>query len=727
MWGLTAAACSVPEFDFAGPPPLGNGGDGNVVRVPHCINGELDSESGESDFDCGRGCSPCGPGKHCGDVADCEAGLLCHEGTCLEAGCMNDVQDGAETDVDCGGGACRTCVVDQRCGRDRDCETGVCGDARCLEPACNDRVINGKETGLDCGGSCAPCPADEPCLADKDCASGECNEQVCGVECKDGFANCDRANDNACEIDVGTDPENCGSCGKVCELPQAEAECSQGECRIKAGSCEPGYRDCNGDAADGCEVELATNELHCGACHQVCPDLNGSPSCAAGKCAITCQDGFANCDNSTTNGCEVNLATSSKNCNACGKVCAAAAGYSAYCKDGSCGQTLCSAGKGDCNGDPLDACETTLTSDVNNCGGCGIKCEAVNASVSCVSGKCVISACGAGYADCSGGYADGCETNTQVNANHCGVCGTACATSNASATTCNAGKCDPTCSPGWGKCATPERGCVTPLGTTAHCSQCGEACVGATPFCDPGGCVDHRDIVVLSPGVRAVQGWSGGSNVLAEIKLSHTLQTAKSGGANHRMLLVGVAATDNYTAPENIAVTYAGVAMTPVVERMDINKHSYAGIYYMLDAALPEAGAGRQLLVSFGGPFTWGHGGVELLELKNVMQVAPIASGSSAGDNNCSAGIRRSATVTFNQPGSLVYGFLAARGASKVTLVDPTQSVVQTFNQVQTSPDRLGVAAAYLFSNQTHSMAWDVLDCQNSAAAIVAIKRLSAN
>ncbi|MDF3069782.1 MAG: hypothetical protein K0R38_5383 [Polyangiaceae bacterium] len=999
--GLTVAACSVPEFDFEPPPLVAAGGDGSVV-VPHCRNGELDADLGESDFDCGRGCTPCGVAKHCSDVADCEDGLLCHEGSCLEAGCMNEVRDGAETDVDCGGDGCKPCLTDQSCAQGADCESAVCEGGECRDAACGDQVRNGRETGVDCGGDCEPCVADEPCVVGKDCISGECNGKVCGSVCQDGFANCDLSNTNACEVNTRTDLENCGVCGNACDLPHATSECSAGECRIQTDGCDVGFMDCDGDPKNGCEVDLKTNKLNCGACHKVCPDLNGSPSCAAGLCEITCNEGFEDCDDKRENGCEVNLQSSSQNCEECGKKCAADPGYSAYCKEGVCGQTMCSAGKGDCNGDPVDACETTLTNDVENCGGCGIKCEAVNANVACVNSKCVISSCTGKFADCGGGYADGCETSTDTSTTHCGgcgkgctisngspkcdagscevnscsgtfrdcdgdpkngceiniatntkscggcgaegtdcgtkypnatsaclasactaplcnagygncdgdpsdgcetnttndeshcggcgkacafsgahvtsnecvssqcdpqcstnyltcdgnrqngceadklsdedncgacgtvcsdgpsahvtsnlcqsgdcdpicsgtyrdcdasrtngcevdsgnnashcggcgnvcqtgaaahvssnpcsgsacrpqcsalyddcdndgkngcekdvsadrnncgACGTTCGTTNASATSCSAGACNPICNSGWGKCATPEQGCLTRLGTTTNCAQCGQSCSGGTPFCAAGnGCVAFRDIEVVTPTLSATAGWIGNNGTPAEIRLNHNLQTPRSdasGNANNRMVLVGVATTDNYTAMENVSVTYAGTPMLLAFEQLDPGKHSYAGIYYLLESGLPESGTNRQVVASFGATNTWGHAGVDVVELRNVMQVAPIASGGAGVDMNCSPVATRSASLSFTQSGSLIYGVLGARHSTAAALVDNT--VTQLSNRQQTTPDGMTLATAYVKANSGRSLGWDVTNCYNTAISLVAIKRLSAN
>src|SRR5688572_29453499 len=110
--GLTVSACSVPQFEFpeeeapqAGMSGTGNSGTGNTGTsgsgpepIDHCQNGLLDEDLGESDYDCGGGCSPCEVGQHCADVADCLEGL-CSDGVCIAAGCVNGVQDGTESDV----------------------------------------------------------------------------------------------------------------------------------------------------------------------------------------------------------------------------------------------------------------------------------------------------------------------------------------------------------------------------------------------------------------------------------------------------------------------------------------------------------------------------------------------------------------------------------------------------------------------------------------------------
>src|SRR5258707_2277975 len=81
LLGLTVAACSVPQFEFPTPPAPGSAGEPGMLQVDHCQNKQLDTDLGESDFDCGGGCTPCDVGQHCMDLAGCATDLPCHDGT----------------------------------------------------------------------------------------------------------------------------------------------------------------------------------------------------------------------------------------------------------------------------------------------------------------------------------------------------------------------------------------------------------------------------------------------------------------------------------------------------------------------------------------------------------------------------------------------------------------------------------------------------------------------
>jgi hypothetical protein len=99
----------------------------------------------------GAACSP-GPD---GDRSDASAADAA-------AGCADGVQNGTETDVDCGG-TCMACAIGGRCTVASDCMSSSCSTV-CLAPTCSDGIRNGTETGLDCGGSCPITYSGEGCV-----------------------------------------------------------------------------------------------------------------------------------------------------------------------------------------------------------------------------------------------------------------------------------------------------------------------------------------------------------------------------------------------------------------------------------------------------------------------------------------------------------------------------------------------------------------------------------
>ncbi len=81
-----------------------------------------------------------------------------------------------------------------------------------------------------------------------------------------------------------------------------------------------------------------------------------------------------------------------------------------YCtQEGECRIAACNGDWEDCDGDPLNGCETDLASDRENCGSCGSRCELENAYASCSEGNCAIVGCDTGFLDANQHAADGCE------------------------------------------------------------------------------------------------------------------------------------------------------------------------------------------------------------------------------------------------------------------------------------------------------------------------------
>lgn len=264
--------------------------------------------------------------------------------------------------------------------------------------------------------------------------------------CAEGFAACDADPNNGCETRLDT-LENCGSCGNSCAFANASAACEEGVCKMTA--CLDGFGDCNSDPSDGCEANLATDLEHCSACNRACELANAQAACSGGNCLIVaCLGDYRSCDSVSSTGCETDTQSSMAHCGACGSPCSYD-NASATCDGGACVFEGCKPGFDDCNSDLSDGCETRIDT-VDNCGECGRPCVFANASASCNAGACQMGSCYAGFANCNGDIADGCETSLKTDAN-CGSCGNDCGTKwanaygscNAAVESCDFGGCKP--------------------------------------------------------------------------------------------------------------------------------------------------------------------------------------------------------------------------------------------------------------------------------------------
>jgi hypothetical protein len=121
--------------------------------------------------------------------------------------------------------------------------------------------------------------------------------------CMGDYRDCDGDPNNGCEVNITNDPANCGQCGYVCNLPNAVSGCANGDCIVS--SCLGNYRNCDGNPANGCETNILNNMSHCGACNIACSAPHANMACSNGTCVITsCQSGFYDCDGIAANGCE---------------------------------------------------------------------------------------------------------------------------------------------------------------------------------------------------------------------------------------------------------------------------------------------------------------------------------------------------------------------------------------------------------------------------------------
>lgn len=98
----------------------------------------------------------------------------------------------------------------------------------------------------------APATSDAACDCFPDHAIGRCVDDACTLHgCLDGFVDCDGDPANGCEIDPTTDAANCGACGAACTVAAAGSPvCAAGEC---GAACDPGHGDCDGNPSNGCE------------------------------------------------------------------------------------------------------------------------------------------------------------------------------------------------------------------------------------------------------------------------------------------------------------------------------------------------------------------------------------------------------------------------------------------------------------------------------------------
>ncbi len=379
-----------------------------------------------------------------------------------------------------------SCATSQHCDpASQSCVAGCRTDDGCTGASADGGTpvdaSDGGALALVCDTSTHACVQ---CLTDAQCPAGlVCAGELCVPGCNSGHA-CPTALAccaGAC-VDEVTNAGNCGTCGAVCSVPNATATCMNSHCAV--GTCMAPFADCNNLPADGCEVNILVDLNHCGSCGTVCAARpNTVAACTTGSCLYTCVPGFADCNGNPVDGCETSTATDVSHCGGCGTACALPSAV-ASCVSGACAVTSCAAGHGDCDGVPANGCEVDLTTAVDHCGTCTHTCTAgANAVAVCSAGACATT-CVMGFQDCNGLSADGCEVDIRSSVANCGACGHDCALADVATDGCAGGSCTVLgCQPGYADCDhVAANGCEANLATDP--SNCGGCGVHPTQTCD---------------------------------------------------------------------------------------------------------------------------------------------------------------------------------------------------------------------------------------------------
>ncbi|MEZ4406291.1 MAG: hypothetical protein R3A52_07440, partial [Polyangiales bacterium] len=368
--------------------------DAGPARCTSAADCAANAEGNACDTATGR-CVPCTPADdRCPTGQYCTPLNACAQGCGGDDDCAGATADGGVAD----GGA----VATARC----DLSTRLC--VACLS---NDHCPLGN---LCVGGACVVgCTADRGCPAGQSCCDGAC-------------------------LDLQSNPAACGACGARCAVANGAPACVNAVCAV--GACTAPYADCDGSATNGCETDTRVSVEHCGACGAACAARpHATATCASGGCAWACEAGFADCDGEPSNGCEVDTRGDVTNCGACGTSCALPNATST-CASGRCAVASCGAGFADCDGSATNGCEVDTATNVTHCGGCGMACAArPNAIAACAASACVY-ACVVGFQDCDGDPSNGCEVDARTSVDHCGACGRSCRPSGGSAV-CAGGTC----------------------------------------------------------------------------------------------------------------------------------------------------------------------------------------------------------------------------------------------------------------------------------------------
>lgn len=350
--------------------------------------------------------------------------------------CGNRCKDGEA----CFRGECRI----NTCESQNETLCDINGDAQCKNIASDDADHCGA-----CNYKCSSYPI--PHATSNSCIAGQCQ-----YECTDPYTNiANKADASGIQcVDFMTDSNHCGATDNKCTYPQT---CQNGACT--------------------CPQEQPN------VCGSVCLnfDVVNVESCDNGTIK-KCKDGYADVDKNINNGCEVNLNTDNDHCgevnNKCtngrtcqNKVCKCPTDY-AYCDDKCvdpktdpkyCGKNTSCESLTDCTSNSVDklcisgACASSCPTDQPNvCGSFCLNFGAVNIK-NCAGS---VIECEINFSDEDKSIENGCEVNLLTDNKYCGKDKIECTNGR----TCQAGNC--LCPTGLVYC---NNKCIDPVTDPYHC------------------------------------------------------------------------------------------------------------------------------------------------------------------------------------------------------------------------------------------------------------------
>ncbi len=455
---------------------------------------------------CGLACDTLAPPN--AKTALCDTGVchfICNEGyynKCLLTAETNEAKQNCQlsTNIECVkigtntccGDSCVNCEAQNTAGANYSCHEGTCQITSCDE---GQQLCSGvcRSTNTD-QSNCGICG--NICGNSTQCTAGNC---VCTDQSK---TNCGSDSEPNCR-DTDNDTAYCGNCTTNCEtvkpMNSVVDTCSSGVCQFK---CETGYYNKGGSQASNINcVKMKTNTCcteNCIDCTDSSVFTDGFYTCSANnQCEkSSCEKGYTLCTVNNVDTC-IDLSKDNDNCGVCNNA----------CQEG----TTCKNGRCECSDSNLINCGTAenpscihvKSTDINNCGGCGIKCEdqkIANTDVdSCNEGVC--------YFKCNSGYTNkGSETAkiTDINciangSNTC--CGDNCADCTSISSTLSY------CDSENNKCACLEgyylnnNSCIK--NDNNNCGQVGYTCTGSTPYCKEGTntcieCIQNSDCTITN-------------------------------------------------------------------------------------------------------------------------------------------------------------------------------------------------------------------------------------